>query len=135
MAMAPDGADSLNYSIDWFGSLTPTSGEGCFNTAVNLPQGATITKVSVWYSSGATGDTFVDFRRLQVSNGQGSSVAFEFITDDSGIRKPAHVTFFGTPADLVVNNNQFAYALGVCLGAGDRFFGARVAYTYTHAGD
>jgi hypothetical protein len=39
------------------------------------------------------------------------------------------------PGTELVNNNQHFYTFAICMGAGDVFYGGRISYTYTHAGD
>jgi hypothetical protein len=34
-----------------------------------------------------------------------------------------------------VNNNQHFYTFAICMGTSDVFYGARISYTYTNAGD
>src|SRR3954467_7184372 len=55
MAMAPDGTFTAGAYINSYNSGTVT-GSGCFGTGVNLPQGATMTGLTVWFRSNSGSD-------------------------------------------------------------------------------
>src|SRR5690348_16507875 len=53
MALSAD-TDGRTYTTDYQNGNI--SGAGCFNTGVNLPNGATVTALTVWIASGAGND-------------------------------------------------------------------------------
>jgi hypothetical protein len=105
-----------------------------FNTGVNLPHGATMTRLSVWYTSGGNSNPLVQLLRHALANGSFNLIVSGSIVDDSGARKQKNFAIADTPV-AKANNAQYAYGLGVCLGSDTKFHGARLTYTYTHAGD
>jgi hypothetical protein len=134
MAMVPDGADSAStYHVGWNGAGLHTTGGGCFSTSVNLPNGATMTALDIWYSSGTGGNPQMVILRYKVADGTSDFVADRFFKDDSATRKggtaPINVAF------AVADNAHYTYGFGTCLTANDSFYGARITYTYTNAGD
>jgi hypothetical protein len=135
MALAPDGSNSLNFSNTWLSGLSPAAGNvRCFNAGVNLPNGATITQLSVWYKR-AAGSVTVHLIRKKLADGEGNFLATASLSDSANTRKVEH--FQIDAADAVVNNNLYSYGLGLCPFAqpDSTYYSARVAYTYTNAGD
>ena len=134
MAMAPDRADAANdYLISWSGILS-TGNALCFNTDVSLPNGATMTRLSVWYTSGASSNPFVQLVRHALADGTSNVIAFQTIIDDSGTRKQRNLAIPNNSL-AKVKSGPYTYGFGVCLGSDTVFHGARVTCTYTHAGD
>jgi hypothetical protein len=134
MALAPDGSSNVAFFNDWDGGLAALTGNGaCYNTGVNLPNGATITQFSVWAASGATGDPRSSLRRKKLSDGSFDILAQTLLADDTGTRKVQHIAV--PAADAVVNNNLYSYGFGTCPGVGDTFYAARISDTYQNAGD
>ena len=134
MAMVPDGAESAStYHVGWNGAGLHTTGGGCFSTSVNLPNGTTMTGLAIWYSSGTGGNPQMVILRYKLADGTSDFVADKVFADDSATRNegiaPINATF------AVVDNAHYAYGFGTCLNANDSFYGARIAYTYTNAGD
>jgi len=106
----------------------------CHSTGVNLPQGSRITQLAVWYQSPAGSDPTVYLQRTTLADGNTSSLLTSgSIADDSNTRKLAVLPLVGGAS--VVSNTGFAYGFGICLGSNGTFRGARIAYTYTSAGD
>jgi hypothetical protein len=136
MAMAPDG-DGADYTISWGdGLFLNTMGSRCFNTGVNLPNGAKITAAAVYYASGMGAPIQVNFDSHKFVTGAVITIGSKNLTDNSSTRKVANLSLSSTPADLVINNAQSSYGFGVCLSTTDNvFFGARITYTYDNAGD
>jgi hypothetical protein len=130
-------ADNIDYSSDLFagGRITVWSGSGCFSTGVNLPQGATMTGLTTSWSSvvGAGGAPSYILVRSTLNNGMKTLVAKGDVPDDTSSRKLFKANVLaGTE---LVNNHQHFYTLEICMGTNDVFYGGRIAYTYTHAGD
>lgn len=130
MDFAPDGSSSAAnpYFNSWFGNVL--TGNGCFNTGLNFPHGATVTSVRVWYS----GALFINFTQTELATGTtGPSLQQSFPTNGTTDRRTS-ILAFGTPA-LKIDTLKYSYALGICVGPDDSFRGARMQYTYTNAGD
>lgn len=134
MAMAPDGTGAADdFSITWSDGLTSAS-NNCFNTGVNLPQGATITALRVYLQSAGTSDVFVRLVYSELAGNSGDLVS-QTIANDTATRVGATIVVPDSMPQRVVDNVNIVYGLGVCVGPGDVFYGARVNYTYTNAGD
>jgi hypothetical protein len=133
-----DFQSATNYTIDFTeGSLaTIGGGTACFSTGVNLPNGAVVRRLVVWFASSdavVNGPT-VRLNRYALSNGAIQSlVAPSQLVSDTGDRLAA--AFNVSSSFATVNNATHAYGLGVCLNTGDGFYQARIDYTYTSAGD
>jgi len=149
----PAGADPLNqraatkfyYSIDSM-AMTPTDYQSagdfhidrpsgtlyvgglnrCFNAAIHLPDGATITAVTVYYHSGTYFDPDFHLYRHRYSDGATGQVAALSVPNDTGTRTSANLVL--KPTLAVVNNLHFSYGFGVCIGFTDGFYGARITY-------
>jgi hypothetical protein len=133
MALAPDSDIAEYFTGFGTGRLAATNSR-CFSTGVNLPHGSNITQLAVWYVSPATSNPFVYLQRTALVNGATTSlIANGGISDDTATRKVAVPPIAG--GSSVVDNVGFAYGFGICPGAGGEFRGARIAYTYTSAGD
>jgi hypothetical protein len=132
MALTPD-PDFRTYTTSYnAGNLT---GTGCFNTGVNLPNGATITALTVWFASGASSDPSFFFVRRDLTTGNPDTfVNGVSVHDDSTARK-GHT--FKIPNTAIAKvDGVHSYGFGVCFpDATNSFLGARVAYTFTTAGD
>lgn len=124
-------SNSGNYAITFSTGLI-SFGTNCFASGVRLPQNATITALTVYYRSGATGDVFVELRRNRLSDGASTLIATRTFVDDSGTRTAGNVPVNANNA--VIKNNQYLYGLGLCMDTSDIFYGARIAYEYTSAG-
>jgi hypothetical protein len=136
MAMAPDGTSSADdFSITWATGLFTSTNGPCFNSGINLPNGAHITAIVVFYKSAATSDLDVTVLRKKLSDGTANTLAGQAIPDDSDARAFASIPLSSTPANLVIDNAHYSYGFGVCLGDGDTFYAARIRYTYSNAGD
>lgn len=130
MALAAD-ADVRTYLIGYEpGTL---NGSGCFQTGLNPPQGAKITSVDVWYSSQSEGDLQFRIYRHNLNTGAGGLVLVKNSTDTTGGRVQESYPFsaaVGTVREI------FMYGFAVCAGTNvPAFYGARIHYTYTSAGD
>ena len=134
-AMSPT-EDGVDYSTQFIagGFIRLSSGTGCFSTGVNLPNGATMTRLTTFWTSGAGPKPGYTILRHTLSDGATVIVATGNVNDDTGTRKPFSANIDATAA--LVNNNQHSYTFVICMGGlNDAFHGARVSYTYTSAGD
>jgi hypothetical protein len=136
MAFTPQSNnDASDYSLGWVSNFGITTGSNmCFNTGVNLPQGATITGLTIWErSTVANISPAITFKRRSVVTGVVEVIGIKDFTDTSGTRKALNVTI--SSAMNVVDNSRYTYGLGGCINSTMNFYGARIAYTYVSAGD
>lgn len=133
--MIPDGANSLQYFNEFDVALAPLPGErGCFNTGINLPHGAIMTQLRVFYEGAAGADKpFVTLQRKRYTTGINNSVAEQDLPQ-SAVRTSANIPL--NASFTTVNNAAFSYGFGICLrNENDIFYAARIIYTYQNAGD
>jgi hypothetical protein len=136
MAFAPASyIDADQYSMNWDGGIMTTNAT-CFNTGVNLPQGSNITALTMWESNSnsVSGiDPGIKFVRKNLSTGTAETIAQADFTDASGVRKGKSI---GLDMNRThVDNAHYSYGLGGCINSHMVFYGARITYTYTAAGD
>jgi hypothetical protein len=136
LGMSPDSNDSADaYFTSYNDGTIISNGATCFNTGLNLPNGAVVRRLVVWYSSdgGAGEEPNVRLRRYALSDGSHQDIVpTTDLTDNSDARV---AIAFNVSSNAIINNATHAYGLGVCLDDGGRFFEARVDYTFTSAGD
>jgi len=134
-AMSPDGDNSLAYFNEFDVALAPRLGKSaCFSTGINLPHGAIITQLKVFYQGGAGADKpFVTLQRKPYTTGINNSVAEQDLPQ-SATRTATNLLL--DASFTTVNNAAFSYGFGICLrNENDIFYAARITYTYQHAGD
>lgn len=129
-------SNTVAYSVD-FVDGGRIQGTGCFTTGVHLPQGATMTGLTTFWSStlgggGTVGPSYTLIRST-LNNGVATVVASGTAPNNTGGRK--HFNANINAGTGLVNNNQNFYTFEICMGASDTFYGARISYTYTTAGD
>ena len=122
-----------------FQSLQLSNGHtnGCFDTGVNLPQGATITAFTMWYSTDTNDGVDTSLVRAKLSDGTDDVLATIESTNANQVRKSQTKTISNS-AIATVNNNQYVYTVAVCLSSQNllsRYFAGRITYTYATAGD
>ena len=127
----PDNAIAyLIQPVDGFVAGT----SGCFVTGVNLPQGATMTGLTTFWSSIGDNASFFIYKHA-LSNGAVSVVSGGGVVDDTGARKSFKAII--QPSHVLVNNNQYSYSFVACLytSQDNKFYGGKITYTYNNAGD
>ncbi len=136
-SLSPQHLDQpLNYFI---GDELTTNNVRCFQTGVNLPDGAKLTALRVWYRASTTTPSGpMDFRlfRTALGSGAGNLIGFKKAIIISGERATELIALSGPAA--TVHNAQFMYGFSVCMyvvNPDAAFGGARLNYTYTTAGD
>jgi hypothetical protein len=135
MAFAPDSQASADaYNIAWPDGGNAITGTGhCFNTGVNLPQGARMSASAAWYTG--TGNLIVILYRSKVADGTFDLVASINANVASATRKVISHSIANS-AVAIVDNQQYVYSVGVCLQSGNvQYDAGRITYTYTNAGD
>jgi hypothetical protein len=141
MAMGPEKVNSsTNYAAPSGGGLRNAAAEStCFNAATQLPHGATVTRVTVWYSSTASDGTYAAVRRYRLSDGQVVFVADKELVSTGGQRKAINVPLSSDQALSAasdgrqkIDNARHSYAFTICLLGLNKasFHGARITYTY-----
>jgi len=134
MAMMPtDDVAAGDFLIETGNGQGLRADGHCFNAAVNLPNGSSVVNMTVWYSSVAEGDPQFFLLRQRLSDGLTQTVAQAGPTEDSGLRKS--VIANPNPNLKVTENQRFSYGFRACLSQLDKFYAARIQYTYTNAGD
>jgi hypothetical protein len=133
-ALNPIGSffGAMNYNREWNGGLWNNGTDAnCFGTGINLPHGATLASVRVWYSSDTDGNPAFRFIAQEFASPAQTIIFVAAPSDNSATVRSVNI-----PVDpLKINNSQTSYALTVCLSPNDIFYSARVTYTYDNAGD
>jgi len=130
MDFAPDGSQSAtsDYFVSW--SSNTLTGDGCFETGVNLPQKALIKSVRVWFQT----SVFFNLLATEQSTGTTTSlVSSVFDAPEGDTSRQSQYTTLTTPHQVA--NGTYFYGFGVCVSPGQAFYGARITYTYDNAGD
>jgi hypothetical protein len=136
VAMFPTDRGSLNgYSGGWgflrFVNNAPLE-RGCFNSGVNLPQGARVESIEVFYSGPFAGSGFVaTLFQNDLETGAVSVLATGAMPDAEARTS----RLLGMSGGIKIGNKRYSYTFNLCLGEEDMFYGARVKYTYKNAGD
>jgi hypothetical protein len=134
MAMAPNDSFSANeYTFSPSGINTTSTTGACFVTGVNLPAGAVLRNLTVYFSSDNKGDLEVKFFRTRLT-----THAYNPIIDKKPVENSdASVAItYPIPAGLsAISNADYSYGLRVCLSVGTFYSGARIQYNYKTAGD
>lgn len=133
-ALAPATSGSDGHAI--IASSGYLIGDGCFDTGVNLPQGATITLVTIWAKSDSEGaGPYVGLFRNTPATGGNATIANKNFNDDSNTRKGFTVSVPASNPARIVNNSNQTLGFETCMSAGTEFYGGRITYTYRSAGD
>jgi hypothetical protein len=128
MAFIPDSPNTT-YFNSWPDGLAD-SVNSCFNTGVDLPQGARVKSITFYFESGAGSDFQGELVRTRLSTGANQEFQVS-PSNDAGTRATATAN---VPSIRQPVTSDHAYGIGVCPGDDGTFFGARVKYTYTSAG-
>jgi hypothetical protein len=122
LGFAPHSSTSTNnYFINFMGQI---EGQGCFTTAVHLPDGAKVKRIIVYYTKTSDGGMFIDFAVTKFSNGKVKYPVQETVLEKSTER--AELVF---PVSSWINNTKKFYGFGVCILDGDTFNGALIRYS------
>lgn len=136
LAMAPDrtSAANSNYGNTIAGGLTTGTNDTCFVTGINLPHGAALTAVTIYYVHGASsvGDLTADFVAHPLAAGGAQTLGSRAFANQDDIRRGGNLPI---GAGIVINNAQQSYGLRVCLFPFQAFYAARFTYTVNNAGE
>jgi hypothetical protein len=126
---------AATYTVGTASLAESGTGSFCYLGGVHLPHGAKIGQVAIWYISDVGGaDIQFQLVRTNLATATADFLAVKNAHDDSFTRKSAVAA---VPAALAtVHNGNYRYTFVVCPGSHDNiFYGARIMYTYTSAGD
>ena len=122
------------YSLGQSGATSSDDFTPCFAAGIHLPQGASVISVRTSYSSGAGSNLYVDLYRSNPVTGEEIPLLLRTsVPDDSDVRTFVNDVIY--PTLRKVNNALHAYTLSVCVGPTTIFYGARITYQYSSAGD
>jgi hypothetical protein len=105
----------------------------CMDAPVNLPEGAKMTTIGVWYATNG-GLMQVQMFRQNLSTGTNVTLARRVLADTAGSRAQANLAVTG--AGQIIKNEAFSYDLNFCTqgATANKFYSARIRYTYSTAG-
>jgi hypothetical protein len=126
------GSRSIDYGRN--AVMIDVIGSGCFVAPVNLPQGAKMTQLAMWYTKNDAAPANLYFFRASPAQGTSKEIAHLDTANTGGAVKLA-AKLIRAPSLQTVNNVHFTYSLAVCLSDAEVFRTARIRYTYTSAGD
>ncbi len=133
-AFMPNRGDR-GYFIDGQ-KIAPVMAEmTCFVAPINLPHAATLTRLTFWYTR-ANGTRFdLNVSRQRMSDGDTDSVFTSSPAVTGTVRQARSVSVVDESVE-VVDNQGYNYWIDFCAESSETFFyGARIIYTYTSAGD
>ena len=119
--------------------LSPsTTNLTCWFAPVNLPHGATMSQLALWYISESPDLVIIQLIRRTLANGAEGQIVSESAPASGGLYRRASYPITG--AMQTVDNARHGYYIRMCLeydgtGNNPQYHGARITYTYTSAGD
>jgi hypothetical protein len=132
-AFTPEDSSSVYNNETGIDSI----GDACFAAPVNLPHGAKVTQLALWYARHDVGPPASFWlRRLSLGDDSVSNVASVPTPSTNGEYKMAAVTItLADPSIQTVNNARYAYFLELCISDQENVRSGRIKYTYKSAGD
>jgi hypothetical protein len=133
MSLAPASSGTVSGSGYFQNGISlRLLGAGCFSTGLNLPQGAIVRRVELYYRSSTDFDP--SFYLYRTKPGIDTHDLLIGVTgmEDSGLPKSMVVPVARNLA--VVKNDIYLYGFAVCMGKQDVFDGARIIYTFDPLG-
>jgi hypothetical protein len=132
-ALSPD-SNSLTYSNRSLASSLTSPGVGCFVTGLNLPDRASLTGLTVWYRKNSANSMVFYLYQNRLSSGSEQTILAREPATTSGDRSERS---FPIPRGVTIANNANSYGFAVCFNSNNLayFYGARITYKYTTAGD
>jgi len=116
------------------GNLHTSGTTTCFTAPVNdLPQGAKISSLAMWYSKNDTETDGFGLFRVNVNTQALDQIALIVVPNSSGAYRKVAVSITD-PSFQVIDNNTYVYYINQCLSASETFQAARISYTITNAG-
>jgi hypothetical protein len=136
----PAGAFANRFDFDTYvngGNLLHSNSvdPAGFVAPVNLPNGATMTQLSVWYTPTSGNPINIELYRTTLSDGSVNQIVFQSPSGMSGVRKQSNYPI-NNPSLQTVDNAHYAYYLVLGISTvNDLFYAGRITYSYTNAGD
>jgi hypothetical protein len=130
-AFAPDsleGATNDYYNLWDPSTLSNNESLRCFNAGVALPNGATITSVSFFYTNGATDSFYGELNRQNLGT-HGFKLLASVRSTPTGSSPVYTKSTRSITTSNVVNTATYAYSAGVCPFGDSTFSGAMINYT------
>jgi hypothetical protein len=114
-----------------------TSAQTCLQAPVNLPQGAVIKSIRIWYGRQTSNATFfADLKRVRLTaTGPSTLPPIAGSGDDEPPINDGFSVIVYDAAAHTVDNRLNLYYLELCIASGAVFYSARIDYTYDTAGD
>ena len=128
-AFAPDGLHGTteDYFNQWDPTTLSNQNDGrCFNTGVQLPNGAKLSSMTAYFTEGSTA-MFIELNRQNLSNHTFIDLADFYTTSTTGT--PTYTSMTVPITQKITVNSTFAYALGVCPNGTTTFSGVTINYT------
>jgi hypothetical protein len=127
-----------NYSNNGTSLAPTTTNQTCWSAPVNLPHGATMTALAMWYNLRSGEFASIQLLRVNVSNSTLDLIVNESAAVTNGYQR-ANYPITNAPLQTV-DNRFYGYTVHLCLeddgvGAAPAFYSARLTYTYANAGD
>jgi hypothetical protein len=138
MDFASDGANNNIINEAGNGLTAQNNSAGCANAGVHLPQSATVTGLTFWYKSGVPnpGDPatpIVHFLRTALATGNQDVIGTLSGNRTDEVRRSRTVPLDSSMT--TIDNAAYWYSVSVCVTSVAIFYGLRITYTYTNAGD
>jgi hypothetical protein len=110
----------------------------CWYAPVNLPHGATMSQLALWYVSESPDLVIIQLIRRTLANAAEGQIVSESAPASGGLYRRASYPITG--AMQTADNARHGYYIRMCLqydgsGSSPQYHGARITYTYTSAGD
>jgi hypothetical protein len=133
IAFNPDASGTAFHSAI---QLTlDVAGAACFLAPVNMPQGAKMSALQIWYKRATPNFFTVALFRQHITQESSADVIVSQTPPGGGFFRPAKYDITDT-ALQTVDNSRYSYFLRVCMAeTADSFQNARVTFTYNNAGD
>jgi hypothetical protein len=101
----------------------------------NLPQGAKLTALVMFYVNEQTAPWSTELTRIRMAAPASSeSIAQLTPPNSNGDFRSARLDITD-PSMQIVDNQRYVYVMSRCVGSTEYFYSARLDYTYTNAGD
>jgi hypothetical protein len=121
-AFVPALAEQLSGSL---------ANNGCFYAPVQLPQGAKITAIAVWYNAKKQDAIRVVLHSLQYMPDGDIRQLVTLTSTNTSNNYAQMVKQLSGPRVVTVDNERFAYVLSVCPSdAKSAYYAGRITYTY-----
>jgi hypothetical protein len=126
----------LDQNVAFFkgGDELVSSTGSCFFAPVNLPQGAKLTELAMWYAKNDASAKSLLVARMSLSTRSTTTISSVGASNTGGGFQSTAAAVTATSVQTV-NNKAYAYFLQTCLSNTEEFVSARLTYTYTKAGD